>query len=669
MIDLVSRPSVLQAVETPRAWGWELWLTSGRTEGAAVLPDAQSTLAVLVREHPEVLGHWARRLFGDEMPIFAKLIRTNFPSRVHIGFRRTVERGELLHRLEREQDLMRSLLGALRAPNAPAFEAYQARYSAWATEQALAGWQRDDDATTTSAFAPFVEPSFALAAWVSAVRANRAAIVDALNDVDLREERGNLLLSSAGIVHAIFGLSHQTHPLDGARATLEDLFTRLAARVARGADDDELARVIDEASLSRLRAGHREPPKNEAWFPTVVDGDDVLAEPQQSSDTTYSLADFYTPLRWGVDRVRFRKGDAGWGITRDELRTYLADVDFRATSLASIRCAPSEVPRRIARRGDALSDRGRRRALAVLHRLPARAHGERRLATAAGRLSAGRRDARAGRARARVVRGGGALGACAWVRPGDARGLVHAHRARAGHRPLVRGPGRARRSAADRIETGGRSERAADPRRRPTREDRDARLEGRFPVPNSGRDGLLREEGIVDRRRGDDSDAEPGRAVEERIDVRSPVVAVRALHHHGLRSHSRSLPWRRGVSTAATPSAASALSGLPCGEVNDRGRQDVPAERDLGQGRGPVRVVADRRRAERGGGEDVREQRLPPVPLAARHFLAPDRIGRQRGGDERSVRERDAGDQRAGETGNEAGKEKGQCTRHAERAQ
>jgi hypothetical protein len=343
----LARPFILRAVDSPKPWGGELWLTSTRPEGTAGLAipasDRLSTLAELVAAHPEVLGEWARRLFGDEMPIFAKLIHTDFPSRVHIGFRRTVDRGELLARLEREQELMRCLFVALRVADAATFSAYQAQYSRWATEQALAGWTRDDDRTAAAGLAAYADSSFDLASWLRDVRANRAAIVDTLNDVDLRQERGNLLLSSAGIVHAIFGLSHQTHPLDRSRGALESLFADLADRARAGETDDDLRRTIDRAELSRFRAGATAPPKNEAWLPIVALGRDMLAEPQQTSDTTYSLADFYTPLTWGGERARFRKGSESHGVSAEDLSRYLADVDVSATSIASIRREPRSV--------------------------------------------------------------------------------------------------------------------------------------------------------------------------------------------------------------------------------------------------------------------------------------------------------------------------------------
>jgi hypothetical protein len=354
--DLVSRPSVLGAVQAPKPWGWERWLTSTRPEAPATFASAEGTLAGLVTAHPEVLGVWARRLFGDEMPLFAKLIHTDFPSRVHVGFRHPVERADFLAWLEREQGHMRALFPALRVSSATAFAAYQARYSAWATEQALTGWRRDDDANAATALRDFVDPAFDLVAWMHAVRANRALIVDALGEIDLRQETGNLLLTSAGIIHAIFGLSHQTHPLDRTRAPLQALFASLAERrAAAGTSDDDLACMIDAAGLPALRAQNRAPPKNEAWLPAVVEGAEVLVEPQQASDTTYSLADFYTPLTWGKDSIGFRKGNTARGLSRDDLAACLAEVDFAPSPLTSIRRSPVLVPgasRRGARPGE-----------------------------------------------------------------------------------------------------------------------------------------------------------------------------------------------------------------------------------------------------------------------------------------------------------------------------
>jgi hypothetical protein len=340
----VSRPSILRAVRTPKSWGEELWLTSTRPEAPAVLGDGGGTFAALVQEHPEVLGAWSRRLFGDEMPIFAKTIRTDFPSRVHVGFRRTVERPELLGWLVTEQDHVRELLHALRVPDATAFSEYQARYSAWASRQALAAWRLDDDADTFASLRGFVDSSFDLPAWLRRARANRATFADALNEVDLIRESGRLLLMGAGTIHAIYGLSHQTHPLDHARTALERLFGVLAERARGGATDEELARVAEDAGLSALRAQGGSPPKNEGWLPTSIDGTPVLVEPQQTSDTTRSLADFYTPLVWGKDGACFRKGEPREGLSQKTLTDYLADVDVQGTSVDALRRIPHLVP-------------------------------------------------------------------------------------------------------------------------------------------------------------------------------------------------------------------------------------------------------------------------------------------------------------------------------------
>jgi len=337
------RACVLRAVDSPKPWGGEAWLTSTRPEAAAQLASGEGTLAQLVKAHPEVLGQWSRRIFGDEVPTFVKRIHTDFPSRVHLGFRRSVSREALTGWLDEEQTLLRRLFSALRVDGERTFADYQERYEAWATRQSLEAWLRDDDATTAAELGRFLDPSFDVQAWLARVRLNRAAIVDTLNEVDLTRERGNLFLSSAGVVHAIFGLSHQTHPIDRSRAALEALFATLAERGTRDSDV-ELARIIRDAELGTLRAQNRAPPKNEAWLPAVVDGVEVLVEPQQTSDTTYSLADFYTPLTWGGERVRFRKGAPASGIAREELAGYLADVDFAVMPLASMRRSPETVP-------------------------------------------------------------------------------------------------------------------------------------------------------------------------------------------------------------------------------------------------------------------------------------------------------------------------------------
>jgi hypothetical protein len=69
----------------------------------------------------------------------------------------------------------------------------------------------------------------------------------------------------------------------------------------------------------------------------------TLVEPQQSSDTTYSLADFYTPFVWDGTRARFRKGDASFGLRSADLALQLESVDLSATSIDDVRRVPQVV--------------------------------------------------------------------------------------------------------------------------------------------------------------------------------------------------------------------------------------------------------------------------------------------------------------------------------------
>jgi hypothetical protein len=151
-------------------------------------------------------------------------------------------------------------------------------------------------------------------------------------------------LTSAGVIHGIFGLSHQTHPLDRSRAALQALLGQLRQSAAAGADDAQLRALIEAAQLPALRAENRAAPKNEAWLPVTLGGRLTLVEPQQTSDTTYSLADFYTPFVWSDDRLKFRKGDPARGLSASALAAYLDGVDLAVTPVEHFRRAPVLVP-------------------------------------------------------------------------------------------------------------------------------------------------------------------------------------------------------------------------------------------------------------------------------------------------------------------------------------
>lgn len=343
-IDLERRPFVLRAIESAKSWGSESWLNSARREAGAIVSNAPGSpaLADIIAAHPEVLGTWSRSLFGDELPIFTKFLHADFPPLVHVGFNRDVDRAELTGWLAREQALLRQLLGSLQLTDRARFEAFASLYSDWATLQARVRWQSDDTHTLAERLAPFAQPDkrARLGEWLQQLRVNRAQIVDVLNEVDLEREDGNLLLTSAGVMHAIFGLSHQTHPLDHTRATLQTLLRQLRRLAQAGGTDSDLHGLIDAAGLPAQRALNLAPPKNEGWLPLSVGGKLTLVEPQQSSDTTYSLADFYTPFIWDGKRARFRKGDADHGLRSDVLAEQLAGVDLSATTIESLRRVP-----------------------------------------------------------------------------------------------------------------------------------------------------------------------------------------------------------------------------------------------------------------------------------------------------------------------------------------
>ncbi len=298
----IARPVILHSVETPKSWGMEHWLN-------------------LTQPDPSLLGDWSRLLFGEQLPTFTKLIVADFPPRVHVGFRRAVDKQTLLSWLVREQKLLAELYRVLTVSSQAEFEEFAQVYRRWSISQAEVAWRRGDDADFAATIAGFVSAGarLRLALWAGRLRRNRMALVDELNDVDLRRETGNVLLTPAGVVHAIFGLSLQTHPLDGSGETLRRLFADLRRLEQTGAPDRWLRALVDSADLPALRAANRAAPKNEAWMPIQGHGGLSLVEQQQTSDTTYALADFYTPFVWSSGRVGVRQSEARIGTFAEKV--------------------------------------------------------------------------------------------------------------------------------------------------------------------------------------------------------------------------------------------------------------------------------------------------------------------------------------------------------------
>jgi hypothetical protein len=312
-----------------KAWGEELWLNSTRPEFPAGV-SKQRTLAQVLRREPRLLGAWSRRLFGPDLPVFAKFIRTDFPPLAHIGFSTLVRPQEFLSWLCREQDLLAALRRGLRLPDERAFQGFARVYEAWASERALAGWEAAParDRSFSRAMGRYCRMSREeLARLAEDLRRSHNRVVRVLNEVDLRRETGNLLMIKAGLIHALFGLSLQFHPQDPTQEALQEFILAGGLRVAK------------KLRLARRRLCAAAAPKSEVWMPLPADKNLRLAEVQQSSDCTYSVADFFTPFVWRKG-ARFRKGHPVLGLSDAALRRLMAGVDFSVTTVSSIRCRP-----------------------------------------------------------------------------------------------------------------------------------------------------------------------------------------------------------------------------------------------------------------------------------------------------------------------------------------
>ncbi|HWE30869.1 MAG TPA: hypothetical protein VHB97_22835, partial [Polyangia bacterium] len=165
----IQQPLVIGGVHTPKAWGSETWLSAAQA----------------IAGQPELLGEWTRLVFGDEVPIFGKLLHTNFPPLVHVGFRRAVTRNELMLWIAREQASLREVLAALDLGDRGRFDAFATLYADWATIQGRMRWQSADERSFAERLRPFTttENSEQLVMRLGQLRRNRAEIVDALNEI------------------------------------------------------------------------------------------------------------------------------------------------------------------------------------------------------------------------------------------------------------------------------------------------------------------------------------------------------------------------------------------------------------------------------------------------------------------------------------------------------
>jgi hypothetical protein len=141
-------------------------------------------------------------------------------------------------------------------------------------------------------------------------------------------------------------------------------------RLARaGRSDEELCSIVDAEELAAARARNVAPPKNGALLPMNQGGQLALVEPTQTSDTSYSLADFYTPFVWDGERARFRNGDPSFGLRSADVAQQLEHVDLSATSLDAIRCQPELIAESNGARLSSLIDAPERWPFFTVHRL------------------------------------------------------------------------------------------------------------------------------------------------------------------------------------------------------------------------------------------------------------------------------------------------------------
>ncbi|MDD4957466.1 MAG: PEP/pyruvate-binding domain-containing protein [Candidatus Omnitrophica bacterium] len=288
--------------DVAEVWNNSTVMKGGREDNPSLIPGTQITvgdvelspmsLRELVRRGDDVLGN-----AHYEKPFFVKFLCTRFADKVHMGFNdriKDVGRERFVQWLVEERKNAGDIQWSLRTNiTAEEFNEYLAVYEEWVLVEADAKWTLPSSHPEVAPIILKMERFFRVGTNLSGLMErtarNRADIVSVMNEIELKE--GHVVLSPAGYPHAIFGLSHQTHP----------------------------------TSVITHEDGTKEYPKNEAWIVVKVYGENgkeylVSVEPQQMSNDTYSFADFYTPIVWdeATGRPKMRKN-----VTSDDIRSYV----------------------------------------------------------------------------------------------------------------------------------------------------------------------------------------------------------------------------------------------------------------------------------------------------------------------------------------------------------
>jgi len=282
--------------------------------GMVLAPDV--TLRELVNIAPEVfLGKGHKR-----KPFFEKSLSTRFADKMHGGFNEKIlEVGAKTYTnwLIEERENVEKLLTLLREDLTKAeFDDYRALYEEWVKLQAENRWELEFVSekvyNLVEKIQNYLKDDISSMTVFSDIAKRRAKIVSVLNEIKL--EDGMVVLCPTGRMHEIFGLSHQTHPI----------------------------------KAQRNNEGKMEYPKNEAWIvKEVIDagrkksGYKILIEPQQTSDTTFSVADFFTPIVWDSKKnaPKMRKDS-----TPENIKYYVeAGLKFEVTNPADVVLKPKDI--------------------------------------------------------------------------------------------------------------------------------------------------------------------------------------------------------------------------------------------------------------------------------------------------------------------------------------
>lgn len=382
---LGERPQMLLPVTRDYAWGdrtlpdllgqaasagsspvAEAWLTGSLDpETSARLHGASQSLGEWIEQQPEILGDWSLALYGQSSPLFFKFLSSRFSPRVHLGFRpAAVEEVERDHGrpfreiftewVLRERDHLRALHASLRTEactTREVFESFRQAHDVWVERQARSGW---DDTGADAAFVEMIEPFLRdgtesgierLLELLIDLRQTRRNLLATFNEVDLHDEADHLLLCPTAGAHAIFGLSHQSHPAEPLEAALAETLGRLRSLALSDPDSPEAELEATREEFERLREEHADhaPAKNEAWLPFVAGGSLFLLEAQQSSGVTRSWLDIYTPFEFRQGRFCFRKGDPETGLGDEEIEASLEELDFTPRDLGELRREAREI--------------------------------------------------------------------------------------------------------------------------------------------------------------------------------------------------------------------------------------------------------------------------------------------------------------------------------------